>query len=135
MPSMSSTAPWKAMPASAFPTCPTSRRPRGGDMANEKVDVVIVGAGASGSTYAAVLAKAGKKVVILEQGPDWQLSDLISSDFWGRLRIVERMAPLSCRHPFPPEIIQHAIWLYLRLTLSYRDVEELLPERGCDISY
>jgi choline dehydrogenase-like flavoprotein len=53
-------------------------------MANEKVDVVIVGAGASGSVYAAVLAKAGKKVVILEQGPDWQLSDLISSDFWGR---------------------------------------------------
>ena len=53
-------------------------------MANEKVDVVIVGAGASGSIYAAVLAKAGKKVVVLEQGPDWQLSDLISSDFWGR---------------------------------------------------
>jgi choline dehydrogenase-like flavoprotein len=53
-------------------------------MANEKVDVVIVGSGASGSTFAAVLAKAGKKVVVLEQGPDWQLSDLISSDFWGR---------------------------------------------------
>jgi choline dehydrogenase-like flavoprotein len=53
-------------------------------MANEKADVVIVGSGASGSTFAAVLAKAGKKVVVLEQGPDWQLSDLISSDFWGR---------------------------------------------------
>jgi len=50
----------------------------------EKVDVVIVGAGASGSTFAAVLAKAGKKVVLLETGPDWQLSDLISSDIWGR---------------------------------------------------
>ena len=49
---------------------------------NEKVDVVIVGAGASGSAYAAVMAKAGKKVVLLEEGPDWQLSDLISSDFW-----------------------------------------------------
>jgi transposase-like protein len=36
---------------------------------------------------------------------------------------------------FPPEIIQHAIWLYLRFTLSYRDVEELLVERGLDISY
>ena len=61
-------------------------------MANEKVDVVIVGAGASGSVYAAVLAKAGKKVVVLEQGPDWQLSDLISSDFWGR-RVKPAGAP------------------------------------------
>jgi putative transposase len=39
------------------------------------------------------------------------------------------------RHRFPPEIIQHAIWLYLRFTLSYRVVEELLAERGLDISY
>src|SRR5260370_1243022 len=39
------------------------------------------------------------------------------------------------RHRFPPPIIQHAIWLYLRLTLSYRDVEELLAERGLDVSY
>ena len=40
---------------------------------NEKVDVVIVGAGASGSVYAATLAKAGKKVVIFkgEGGRDW----------------------------------------------------------------
>jgi transposase-like protein len=36
------------------------------------------------------------------------------------------------RHRFPAEIIQHAIWLYLRCTLSYRDVEELLAERGLD---
>ena len=37
------------------------------------------------------------------------------------------MAPLSYRrHRFPPEIIQHAIWLYLRFILSYCDVEELL---------
>src|SRR6516165_8395078 len=46
------------------------------------------------------------------------------------------MAPLCYRrHRFPPEIIQHAIWLYLRFTLSYRDVEELLAERGLNISY
>jgi hypothetical protein len=39
------------------------------------------------------------------------------------------------RHRFPPEVIRHAIWLYLRFTLSYRNVEELLAERGLDISY
>jgi len=39
------------------------------------------------------------------------------------------------RHRFPPSIIPHAIWLYLRFTLSYRDVEDLLAERGLDVSY
>src|SRR5207302_8749910 len=39
------------------------------------------------------------------------------------------------RHRFPPPIIQHAMWLYLRFTLSYRDVEELLAERGLEVSY
>src|SRR6516164_5582291 len=39
------------------------------------------------------------------------------------------------RHRFPAEIIQHAIWLYLRFTMSYRDVEELVAERGLDIFY
>ena len=36
---------------------------------------------------------------------------------------------------FPPEIIRQAIWLYLRFTLSFRDVEDLLAERGIAISY
>ena len=36
---------------------------------------------------------------------------------------------------FPHEIIQQAIWLYLRFTLSFRDVEELLAERGIDVSH
>jgi len=46
------------------------------------------------------------------------------------------MKPLSFkRHRFPPEIIRHAIWLYGRFTLSFRDVEELLAERGVDASY
>jgi putative transposase len=46
------------------------------------------------------------------------------------------MTSLSYRGPrFPAPIIQHAIWLYLRFTLSYRDVEELLAERGLDLSY
>src|SRR5580692_6650350 len=39
------------------------------------------------------------------------------------------------RHQFPPAIIRHAVWLYVRFTLSYRDVEDLLAERGIDVSY
>ncbi|CAO3360847.1 Mobile element protein [Azospirillum melinis] len=46
------------------------------------------------------------------------------------------MSALSyARHYFPPSVIQHAIWLYPRFTLSYRDVEELLAERGIEVSY
>src|SRR5829696_4452323 len=46
------------------------------------------------------------------------------------------MQPISnARHQFPAEIIRHATWLYLRFTLSYRDVEELLVERGIETSY
>ena len=39
------------------------------------------------------------------------------------------------RRQFPPAIIRHAVWLYVRFTLSYRDVEDLLAERGLDVSY
>jgi putative transposase len=38
-------------------------------------------------------------------------------------------------HRFPPEIISHAVWLYHRFTLSFRDVEDLLAERGITVSY
>jgi hypothetical protein len=38
------------------------------------------------------------------------------------------------RHRFPPDIIQHAVWLYLRFPLSYRNVEDLLAERSIDVS-
>ena len=38
------------------------------------------------------------------------------------------------RHQFPPDIIRHAVWLYFRFTLSIRDVEELLAERGIEVS-
>jgi putative transposase len=36
---------------------------------------------------------------------------------------------------FPAEIISHAVWLYHRFSLSHRDVEELLAERGIQVSY
>ena len=39
------------------------------------------------------------------------------------------------RHPFPPVIIQHVVWPYLRFTLSFRDVEDLMAERGVEVSY
>ena len=39
------------------------------------------------------------------------------------------------RHRFPSEIISHAIWLYHRFCLSFREVEELLPERGIVVTY
>ena len=39
------------------------------------------------------------------------------------------------RHRFPSEIIQHAVWLYHRFNLSFRDIEDLLHERAIDVSY
>ena len=38
------------------------------------------------------------------------------------------------RHQFPPAIIRHAVWLYVRFTLSYRDVEDLLAGPCLDVS-
>ena len=46
------------------------------------------------------------------------------------------MARLSFkRHRFPADVIRHAVWLYFRFTLSFRDVEELLAHRGISVSY
>ena len=46
------------------------------------------------------------------------------------------MRPLSFkRHRFPADVIRYAVWLYCRFTLSYRDVEELLTQRGIEVSY
>ncbi len=39
------------------------------------------------------------------------------------------------RHRFPPDVIRHAVWLYFRFTLSFRDVEELLAQRGIEVTY
>ncbi|QNQ64424.1 IS6 family transposase (plasmid) [Brucella sp. 6810] len=39
------------------------------------------------------------------------------------------------RHRFPAEIIAHAVWLYYRFPLSFRDVEDLLAERGIEVSF
>ena len=46
------------------------------------------------------------------------------------------MIPLSYSgYRFPADIIQRAVWMYLRFTLSFRDVEELLAERGIVVTY
>lgn len=43
---------------------------------------------------------------------------------------------ISYKRPqFPPSIIAHAVWLYVRFNLSLREVEEMLLERGIDVSY
>ncbi len=43
--------------------------------------------------------------------------------------------PSYKRHRYPPAIIAHAVWLYFRFALSYRDGEELLAERGVPVTY
>jgi choline dehydrogenase-like flavoprotein len=50
----------------------------------DKVDVVIVGAGAAGAILGSRLAAEKKSVVILEYGPNWKLTDLYSSQIWSR---------------------------------------------------
>ena len=60
----------------------------------------------------------------------WALSRsaLAGLDLW---RLFSTMTKLSyAGYRFPPEIIQQAIWLYVRFTMSFRDVEDLLAERG-----
>jgi putative transposase len=39
------------------------------------------------------------------------------------------------RHRFPAEIISHSVWLYFRFALSFRDVEEMLAQRGVVLTY
>src|SRR5665213_1986251 len=38
-------------------------------------------------------------------------------------------------HRFPPDVIRYGVYLYFRFTLSFRDIEEMLAERGIDVSY
>ena len=39
------------------------------------------------------------------------------------------------RHRFPPDVIRYSVWLCFHFTMSLRDVEDLLAERGIDVSY
>ena len=48
---------------------------------------------------------------------------------------MDARTPSYHRYRFPPEIISHAVWLYHRFCLSFRDVEDLLAQRGITVSY
>ena len=38
-------------------------------------------------------------------------------------------------HRYPVEVVSHRVWLYFRFSLSFREVEELMLERGIVVSY
>ena len=48
---------------------------------------------------------------------------------------MKSSTPSYRRHRFPREIVSHAVWLYHRFCLSFRDVEDLLAERGVSVTY
>lgn len=74
-------------------------------MPREHAEVVIVGAGAAASVYAAVLAEAGRQVHVLETGPARVLQDLYSSQIWARR--------LKWAVPHVPESTRDSIWFNL----------------------
>ena len=46
------------------------------------------------------------------------------------------MKPVSYKyHCFAPDVVRHAVWQYFRFTRRLRDVEELLAQRGIEVSY
>ncbi len=48
---------------------------------------------------------------------------------------MDAITPLYKGYRFPAEVIAHAVWLYHRFPLSYREVEELLLQRGIEVTY
>jgi hypothetical protein len=53
----------------------------------------------------------------------------------GRILVVSTEAPSYKGRRHPSEIIDHCVWLYFRFTLSFRDVDELMVQRGVVVSY
>src|SRR5262245_34996977 len=67
------------------------------------------------------------------------MSDIPTAAFGTLWRICPMKTAIPAnpnqKHRFPAEIISHAVWLYFRFCLSYRDVEELLFARGVTVTY
>jgi putative transposase len=59
----------------------------------------------------------------------------VSGSAQSRAGVGISVKPISFkRHRFPADVIRQAVWLYLRFTLSIRDVEELLAQRGIEVT-
>ena len=68
-------------------------------------------------------------------GNDGDVRLTAAERFNGYLAIMN-LNPVSYkRHRFPRELIAHAVWLYIRFNLSLREVDEMLLERGIEVSY
>lgn len=80
-------------------------------VAREHAEVVIVGAGAAGSVFAAVLAEAGRQVRVLETGPVRRMDDLYSSQTWGRR--------LKWAVPHVAEATRDSVWFNLNAGRGY----------------
>src|SRR4029077_11071166 len=73
---------------------------------------------------------------IVMSAPCWWHSRLVSRE--GEVGHDRRSSAAGSSYKgfrFPPEIISHCVWLYHRFPLSFRDVQELMLERGVDVSY
>src|ERR1019366_476997 len=94
------------------------------DVANR----LVVGGSALGR-----IAGHGRRQHAVELRQALSRSALAGLDLWPLSSTMTKISYAGYR--FPPLIIQQAIWLYLRFTLSFRDVEDLLAERGIAVSY
>jgi putative transposase len=61
--------------------------------------------------------------------------DDLRIDHAGGASLVENASPSYKGHRYPVEVISHCVWLYHRFPLSFREVEELMLERGIVVSY
>ena len=48
---------------------------------------------------------------------------------------IHQTVPVCRGYRFPREIIAHCVWLYFRFSLSFRDIQEMMLERGVEVSY